>query len=49
VVAGSRFDSDFDAAISLIGDLRKANPDLYVNLTTGTYPSPFWLRFADSI
>ena len=24
-------------------------PDLYVNLTTGTYPSPFWLRWADSI
>jgi hypothetical protein len=49
VVEGSRFDSDFDAAISLIGELRKASPDLYVNLTTGTYPSPFWLRFADSI
>jgi hypothetical protein len=49
VVAGSRFDSDFDAAISLIGDLRKSSPHLYVNLTTGTYPSPFWLRFADSI
>jgi hypothetical protein len=49
VVAGGRFDSDFDAAISLIGDLRKFSPDLYVNLTTGTYPSPFWLRFADSI
>ena len=49
VVEGSKFDSDFDAAISLIGDLRKTNPDLYVNLTTGTYPSPFWLRYADSI
>ncbi len=48
VVAGSRFDSDFDAAINLIADLRKLNPDLYVNLTTGTYPSPFWLRYADS-
>jgi len=49
VVPGSRFDSDFDAAINLIADLRKARPDLYVNLTTGTYPSPFWLRYADSI
>ncbi len=49
VVPGSRFDSDFDAAISLIGDMRKASPDLYINLTTGTYPSPFWLRYADSI
>jgi hypothetical protein len=49
VVPGSRFDSDFDAAIHLIGELRAAKPTLYINLTTGTYPSPFWLRFADSI
>jgi hypothetical protein len=46
---GSAFDSDFDAAIHLIGELRAEKPDLYVNLTTGTYPSPFWLRWADSI
>jgi hypothetical protein len=46
---GSEFDSDFAAAIHLIGELRSEKPDLYVNLTTGTYPSPFWLRFADSI
>ncbi|HEV2421452.1 MAG TPA: hypothetical protein VGS59_07090 [Candidatus Acidoferrales bacterium] len=49
VFPGSEFDSDFAAMISLIGDLRVAEPDLYVNLTTGTYPSPFWLRYADSI
>jgi hypothetical protein len=47
--AGSPFDSDFDAAIHLIEELRAEKPDLYVNLTTGTYPSPFWLRYADSI
>jgi hypothetical protein len=46
---GSPFDSDFDAAIHLIAELRTERPDLYVNLTTGTYPSPFWLRWADSI
>ena len=45
---GSIFDSDFDAAIHLIGDLRAEQPDLFVNLTTGTYPSPFWLWYADS-
>jgi len=45
---GSKFDSDFDAAISLIGDLRAARPGLFVNLTTGTWPSPFWLDYADS-
>jgi hypothetical protein len=49
VVKGSAFSSDFDAAIHLIGDLRKLKPDLYINLTTGTYPSPFWLFYADSI
>ncbi len=49
VVKGSQFSSDFDAAIHLIGDLRRLKPDLFINLTTGTYPSPFWLMYADSI
>jgi hypothetical protein len=49
VIEGSQFDSDFDAAIHLIGELRAKEPDVYINLTTGTYPSPFWLLYADSI
>jgi hypothetical protein len=49
VIPGSNFDSDFAAAINLIEDLRAAKPDIYINLTTGTRPSPFWLRYADSI
>jgi hypothetical protein len=49
VVPGSAFSSDFDAAIHLIGDLRRIKPDLYINLTSGTWPSPFWLFYADSI
>ncbi|MGA3089666.1 MAG: enterotoxin [Terriglobales bacterium] len=49
VFPGSSFDSDFAAAIRLIEDWREQKPDLFVNLTTGTYPSPFWLRYADSI
>jgi hypothetical protein len=49
VFPGSEFDSDFHAAISLIGEWRALKPDIFVNLTTGTYPSPFWLRYADSI
>ncbi len=49
VFPGSRFGSDFDAAIALISDLRAEKPGLFVNLTTGTYPSPWWLRYADSI
>ncbi len=49
VFAGSAFDSDFSAAIHLIEELRQEKPDIYINLTTGTYPSPFWLMTADSI
>jgi hypothetical protein len=49
VFPGSRFDSDFDAAIHLIGELRAAKPDIFINLTTGTWPSPFWLIYSDSI
>jgi hypothetical protein len=48
-IPGSAFDSDFDAMIALIADLRKVRPDLFINLTTGTYPSPFFLCYADSI
>jgi hypothetical protein len=49
VFPGSRFDSDFDAMIHLIGELRKEKPDLFINLTTGTAASPFWLLDVDSI
>ena len=49
VFPGSEFDSDFDAAIHLIGKIRQHKPGIFINLTTGTYPSPFWLFYADSI
>lgn len=49
VVPGSKFDSDFAAMIGLIGHLREAKPDIFINLTTGTWPSPFWVMYADSI
>lgn len=49
VFPGSDFDSDFAAAIHLINELRATKPDIYINLTTGTWPSPFWLMHADSI
>jgi hypothetical protein len=49
VVPGSQFDSDFAAAIHLIGELRAEKPDIFINLTTGTWPSPFWVLYADSI
>jgi hypothetical protein len=49
VFPGSEFDSDFQAAIHLIKEWRAVKADIFVNLTTGTYPSPFWLQYADSI
>ena len=49
VFPGSRFDSDFAAAIQLIDDIRKDKPDTFINLTTGTWASPFWLGYADTI
>jgi hypothetical protein len=49
VFPGSAFDSDFDAAIQLIHRIRQEKNGIFINLTTGTYPSPFWLFYADSI
>lgn len=48
-VKGSRFGSDFEAIIALIGELREEKPDIYINLSTGTWASPFWFGIADSI
>jgi hypothetical protein len=39
---------DGDAMLRLIGDLRAVEPDIYINQTTGTWPSPFWLLSVDS-
>ena len=33
----------------LMMELRQEDPELYINLTTGSWPSPFWLRYADSL
>jgi hypothetical protein len=40
---------DFEAMLKLIDELRAIKPDIYINQTTGTWPSPFWLLHADSI
>ncbi len=48
-INNSRYASDFDAAIDLFKELREARADLFINLTTGTWPSPFFLRHVDSI
>jgi hypothetical protein len=40
---------DFKAMLKLIAELRALKPDIYINQTTGSWPSPFWLLHADSI
>lgn len=39
---------DGDAMLRLVEDLRAADPNIYINQTTGTWPSPFWLLYVDS-
>ncbi len=38
---------DMEAGARLIQTLRQHNPDVFINITVGSWPSPFWLRFAD--
>ena len=37
-----------EAMLRLIAELREVKPDVYINQTTGTWPSPFWLLHVDS-
>ncbi|MGM3176089.1 enterotoxin [Dickeya lacustris] len=48
-IKGSQFASDFDASVALLHNMRSANKDVFINLTTGTYASPSWLFYADAI
>jgi hypothetical protein len=43
------FAPDMNALLHLITDLRRVKPDVFINVTTGTWPSPFWLWYGDSI
>ncbi len=38
---------DMEAGTRLIKTLRQHNPDVYINITVGSWPSPFWLKYAD--
>jgi hypothetical protein len=46
---GASYLLDTEAMRRLMLELRAEDPNLYINLTTGSWPSPFWLRFADSL
>lgn len=47
--AGADYVLDTEAMRRLMLELRREDPNLYINLTTGSWPSPFWLRYADSV
>lgn len=40
---------DWDATLRLLWELRASSPDIFINLSTGTWASPFWLLSADTI
>ncbi len=46
--AGAEFVQDMSALLRLISELRQVKPDVFVNVTTGTWPSPYWLWYCDS-
>jgi len=43
------FANDMEALMQLIGDLRQARPDVFINITSGMWTSPFWLWYGDSV
>lgn len=47
--AGIQYQKDIEALLSLILKLRSINPDLYLSLTVGTWPSVYWLYYGDAI
>lgn len=47
--AGLSYQKDIDALLRLTRDLKKTEPDLFLSLTVGTWPSPYWLFYGDAI
>lgn len=42
-------EANTDAYQELQAALRKAQPNIFINITTGTWVSPWWLQYADSV
>jgi len=45
----AEFAHDMEALLRHISELRQVRPDVFVNTTTGTWASPYWLWYSDSI
>jgi hypothetical protein len=46
--AGEGVSPHFMALLKSADELRRIDPQLFLNVTVGTWPSPFWLQFMDS-
>lgn len=46
---GNKYEKDIEALFRLTGELRTANPNLFINMTVGTWASPFFLWYCNSI
>jgi hypothetical protein len=47
--ADSEHANDVDAVLELTRELRREDPDVFISATVGTWASPFWVLYADSI
>lgn len=47
--AGARGDENAEAIINIEREVRKINPDIFLNTTVGTWASPFWFQFTDAV
>lgn len=46
---GTDYGGDMQALAHLFDQLRQIRPDLFINATTGTWPSPYWLFHSDTV
>jgi hypothetical protein len=46
--AGDGVSPHFMALLDIAKHMRAANPNVFINVTVGTWPSPFWLNHIDS-
>lgn len=46
---GRDYGADMQALVQLIDRLRRLRPDVFVNATVGTWPSPYWLFHSDTV
>lgn len=47
--ADNELAADIEALLKLTRELREQRPDIYLSITTGTWPSPYWLWYGDSV